>query len=127
MVARGGRGGKGTFLLLLPIIGLLEWRKKEKREERELRLELKLFADVGLMGLPNAGKSTLLSRMSKAKSPVAPYPFSTREPFLGTVGEGEEKFVLLDIPAIVEGASEGKGLGSEFLRHLEGISPFICN
>ncbi len=120
MVARGGRGGKGNVSFASPDNRTPRMAQKgEEGEERELRLELKLFADVGLVGLPNAGKSTLLSRMSKAKSPVAPYPFSTREPFLGTVGEGEEKFVLLDIPAIVEGASEGKGLGSEFLRHLE--------
>ncbi|HOQ67073.1 MAG TPA: GTPase ObgE [Candidatus Atribacteria bacterium] len=120
MVARGGKGGKGNVSFASPDNRTPRMAQQgEEGEERELRLELKLLVDVGLVGLPNAGKSTLLSRVSKARPPIAPYPFSSKAPLLGTVGEGEEKFVLLDTPAIVEGASEGRGLGNKFLRHVE--------
>jgi len=120
MIARGGKGGKGNVFFTSPDNRTPRMAQKgEEGESRELRLELKFLTDVGLVGLPNAGKSTFLSRVSNAKSLVASYPFSTSEPILGTVGEGEEKFILLDTPAIVEGASEGKGLGNRFLRHLE--------
>ena len=102
-----GEGGKGNVSFASPDNRTPRMAQQgEEGEERELRLELKLLVDVGLVGLPNAGKSTLLSRVSKARPPIAPYPFSSKAPLLGTVGEGEEKFVLLDTPAIVEGASE---------------------
>ncbi len=115
MVARGGKGGKGNVSFTSPDNRTPRVAQKgEEGEERELCRELKFLVDVGLVGLPNAGISTFLSRLRTANPLIAPYPFSTREPLLGMVGEEEEKFVLLDTPALIEGAYEGKGWGTDF-------------
>ncbi|MGB2598923.1 MAG: GTPase ObgE [Candidatus Omnitrophota bacterium] len=112
VVARGGSGGKGSA-------HVREVTQGDAGEDKELVLELKLVADAGIIGFPNAGKSTLVSRISKVHTKIAPYPFTTKSPKLGVVSAGEDTFVVADMPGLIEGAHAGKGLGDRFLKHIE--------
>ena len=132
LIAKGGRGGKGNAHIKRSEIKADKYKNKlgywdalrkaedgEEGEEVVLTLELKLLADVGLVGLPNAGKSTLLSKITAAHPKIASYPFTTIEPNLGVMHHKNKEIVIADIPGLIEGASKGKGLGDQFLRHVE--------
>jgi GTP-binding protein len=121
VVGKGGRGGRGNkYFASATNRTPREYEPGEEGEERWLILELKVIADAGLIGLPNAGKSTLLSRLSQAHPEISDYPFTTKHPNLGVVHSGGERvFVLADLPGLIEGAHSGVGLGHEFLRHVE--------
>ena len=121
VAAKGGKGGKGNARFKSSVNQVpREWTPGDDGEVRKVNLELKVIADVGLVGKPNAGKSTLLSRVTKATPQIADYPFTTKFPNLGRVVlDWERSFIMADIPGLIEGASEGVGLGHEFLRHIE--------
>ena len=127
VVLKGGRGGKGNMNYATPTMQVPKYAQPGKPgRELEVILELKTIADVGLIGFPNVGKSTFLSRVSNAKPKIANYHFTTLSPILGVVDlDGADGFVIADIPGLIEGASEGNGLGHEFVRHIERTKLFI--
>lgn len=118
IVALGGMGGRGNY-------HRGEVTEPQAGEEKELLLDLKLIADVGVVGFPNTGKSTLISHISNAHPKIAAYPFTTKFPVLGVVGKTDNAFVIADIPGLIEGSSRGRGLGEKFLRHIERTKVLI--